>query len=259
MTGDSRYVFAAEPDGSNERFSALAALYDDATKAYVERLGIESGWHCLEIGGGGGSIARWLAGRASTGRVVATDLEVATLSAVAASNLEVWRHDLACEPLPIAAFDLVHARLVLMHLGDAPAAMARLVSAVRPGGWLLVEEYEATPFDPLDHEFSPPKASLAFREAMERAKVDTRFGRRLPGLLRRHGLIRIGAEARAALWTGGGPGTRLMRANYLGLREAMLDTGLVCADEIDADVARLDDPDFVTLSPTMWTAWGQVR
>lgn len=257
MLGESHYVFADEPDGGGGRFGALAVLYDNATKDYMNALGIESGWHCLEVGAGGGSIARWLATRVATGRVVATDLDVSNLRGSAGPNLDVWQHDITSDPLPAGAFDLVHARLLLMHLPDPAAAMARLVAALRPGGWLLVEEFDAPPVDFVDSAVSAPKTSLAFRKVMECAGVDIHFGRRLPEMMRRYGLVSIGAEARTALWTAYGPGTRLMRANYLGLKQAILDTGLVDPAVIDADLARLDDPEFVMLSPMMWTAWGQ--
>ncbi|MCC9306182.1 class I SAM-dependent methyltransferase [Kitasatospora sp. RB6PN24] len=31
-------------------------------------------------------------------------------------NVRVWRHDITCDPLPEGEFDLVHVRLVLLHL-----------------------------------------------------------------------------------------------------------------------------------------------
>jgi hypothetical protein len=34
----------------------------------------------------------------------------------------------------------VHARLVLAHVGRHAQALAAMVTAIRPGGWLLVEE-----------------------------------------------------------------------------------------------------------------------
>ena len=50
------------------------------------------------------------------------------------------RHDVAREAPPGDPFDLVHARLVLVHLPDRERALAAMVGALRPGGWLLVED-----------------------------------------------------------------------------------------------------------------------
>jgi len=59
----------------------------------------------------------------------------------------VIRHDVGVDPLPEAAFDLVHARLVLIHVPQAAAALARLAAALRPGGWLVIEDFDPTFID----------------------------------------------------------------------------------------------------------------
>ena len=51
---------------SSQRFSSLESLYDERSVRYLERTGIEAGWRCLEVGGGGGSIANWLATGSAT-------------------------------------------------------------------------------------------------------------------------------------------------------------------------------------------------
>jgi ubiquinone/menaquinone biosynthesis C-methylase UbiE len=95
---------------------------------------VAEGWHCLEVGAGGGSIATWLCDRVgAAGHVVATDIDPRFLDAVGSPNLEVRRHDIASDPLPEAAFDLVHTRLVLVHLPEREAALRRIVRALKPG------------------------------------------------------------------------------------------------------------------------------
>ena len=44
---------------------------------------------------------------------------------------------------PNSSFDLVHERLVLVHVPERVAALGRLVSALRPGGWLLAEDFDS--------------------------------------------------------------------------------------------------------------------
>ena len=143
-----KYPLSNEWKGARERLSLLEAVHDPWTIRNFGKVGVKQGWRCLEIAGGGGSIAAWLCRQVGgSGHVVVTDLEPRFLKAINASNLEVWRHDILCEPLPEGAFDLVHARLVLMFLPKPAEAIAKMAAALRPGGWLLLEE-PTPPSDP---------------------------------------------------------------------------------------------------------------
>ena len=122
------------------RLRTLEELFDTGSIRVLEARGLQPSWRCLEVGAGGGSIARWLAER--TAFVLATDLDTTHVREVAGSNLEVREHDLLRDELPDEAFDLIHLRLVLAWLGDRPAALARLQAALRPGGWLVTEELD---------------------------------------------------------------------------------------------------------------------
>jgi hypothetical protein len=66
------------------------------------------------------------------------------LEGQASDRIEVRRHDLLSDPLSADAFDLVHARLLLMHLPSRLEALRRPVSAVRAGGWLAAIDPDFT-------------------------------------------------------------------------------------------------------------------
>src|SRR6266516_3180461 len=114
-------------------------MLDPITTGRLTSTGVGPGWRCLEVGAGGGSVAGWLAARVGggvgpPGHVLATDINPAQLRP--GPGLEVARHDIVRDPLPDAAYDLVHARLVLQHLPERQAVLARLARTLRPGGWL---------------------------------------------------------------------------------------------------------------------------
>ena len=48
-------------------------------------------------------------------------------------------------------------------------------------------------------------------------------------------------------------GTHLMKANLEQLREAILALGSVTPQEFEDDLARLDQENFMTPSPVMWS------
>src|ERR671926_1028819 len=125
---------------ARDRLAALEAQLDPGTIRHLQALGVGDGWHCLEIGGGGGSITEWLCRRVGpTGRVVATDINTRFLEALDFGNLEVRVHNIVEDELEQGAFDLVHARGVLVYLSQRDTMLERMVSALRPGGVVLVE------------------------------------------------------------------------------------------------------------------------
>ncbi len=261
QSAGSTYLLHNAGKEAPARFAALSALFDSGTIRHLEDRGLAPGWHCLEVGGGSGSIASWLADRVGpTGRVLATDIDPRFLESLQLPNLEVRRHDIAADPLPKAAFDLVHSRLVLLHVPERQKALARMIEALKPGGWLVDEEYDSTSMPP-DPAVSPGevflKVQVAMTKLLEDRGVDRRFGRLLFGRLRAHGLVSVGAEARVFMLQGGSPGASLLRANYEQLRDALIDAGYITQQEFDQDVARLDDPSFMMPSGILWAAWGR--
>ncbi|MGC2766715.1 MAG: methyltransferase domain-containing protein [Candidatus Acidiferrum sp.] len=243
------------------RFDALSGLFDRGTIRHLEDRGISEGWRCLEVGGGGGSITSWLANRVGrAGHVVVTDIDPRFLEPLAAENVEVRTHNIVTDPLPDSIFDLIHARLVLVHLPEREKVLTRLVSALKPGGWLVDEEFDSVSLLP-DPTVSPGEVSLNSQMAVMRLLkdrgVERRFGRLLYGRLRAHGLGEVGAEGRLFMCRGGSSGVSLMRTNFHQLRGALLDAHYITEQEFDQDSARLDDPDFMAPSPIMWTVWGR--
>lgn len=129
------YVFDNAAPEAASRLEALAEVYDPGTVRHLEARGIDSGWHCLEVGGGRGSVASWLAERVgAAGMVLATDIDPRHLDTQGLENLEVRRHDILRDPLPADTFDLAHTRLVLSHLADPDSALETMVAALKPGG-----------------------------------------------------------------------------------------------------------------------------
>ena len=243
------------------RFDALSGLFDRGTIRHLEDRGVSDGWRCLEVGGGGGSITSWLANRVGpAGHVVVTDIDPRFLAPLAAQNVEVRKHNIVTDPLPDAAFDLIHARLVLVHLPEREKVLTRLVSALKPGGWLVDEEFDSLSMLP-DPAVSPGEVSLnsqlAVMRMLQDRGVERRFGRLLYGRLRAHGLAEVGAEGRLFMWRGGSSDVSLMRTNFKELRGSLLDSHSITEKELEQDSARLDDPNFMAPSPIMWTAWGR--
>src|SRR5262245_57324216 len=197
------YVFEQQWQSELCRLRSLESIYDSNTIAVLTGRGVEAGWTCLEVGAGAGSMARWLADRVGgTGRVVATDLDARFL-ADDRENLDVWTHDIASGPLDPDAFDLIHARAMLEHVPQRVEALRRMVGALRPGGWVVLEDVD------FDATMAPVMVSLGdrgefadlYRQGLAAVATlfratgaDPGYGPKLPQALRDAGLVDVGAQ-----------------------------------------------------------------
>jgi ubiquinone/menaquinone biosynthesis C-methylase UbiE len=264
----SPYVFdnAAEAETA-ERFASLDALYNFRTFRFLETGGIGPGWHCLEVGGGSGSVATWMADRVGpSGYVLVTDIDPRFMEGSAycrPAHVELRRHDIGTDPLPEHAFDLIHARLVLQHVPQRQDALASLVAALKPRGWLVIEEFDGRI---IDRAIATADASegarfrkmgQALRRLLDERGFEADWPRRLYRHLKAAGLTEVGMEGHLAVCEGGGLGVSLDAANFAQVRKEAVARGLITDAEIDAVLARLDAPDFAVFSPVMFTAWGR--
>jgi SAM-dependent methyltransferase len=244
------------------RFSGLEAGFDENTKARLSALGIAAGWRCLELGAGSGSIARWMAERVGArGHVLATDIDTRWVRSDGLSQLEVQQHDIVADPLAQDEFDVIHARLVLSWLPARDTVVSRLVAALRPGGWLVVEDFDSVlhqGLDPLnDDERVFDKVSAAFGQALHRRGVDTTWPRTLPHRLASAGLVDVGAAGHLTIFHGGSPAAQLWIANIDQVGDGLIQAGLLTTADRDTFRRLLDDPSFVGNYPLLITAWGK--
>jgi SAM-dependent methyltransferase len=249
------YVFDNAAPQAPARLRALTEVFDPGTIRQLDARGIAEGWRCLEVGGGLGTMTRWLSARVGQrGFVMTTDIDTRYLEALGLANVEVSRHDVVEDRLPSESFDLAYTRLVLEHVSDPSRALSNMVQAVKPGGWVMIEDFESAP---IDADAAVPKTFLAMRQVIASAGVDQRIGRTLSRRLRSCGLEGVAAEGRVLLWSGSNAGTTLMRMNVEQLRDRILATGLVTTAEFEHDLERLEDDAFEHRAPTLWTAWGR--
>jgi hypothetical protein len=224
---------------AGERFTWLAELFDGVTRGHVDRLGVKAGWRCWEVGAGGPSIAEALATAVGpTGYVLATDINPAWLDPH--GGYEVLRHDIVGDPPPQpGTFDLVHARLVLVHVPDRARALAAMACLDEVG--------------PAQQRAN--RLRRAVRELMTRRGADLRYGRTLPRALRAAGLVDV--TAAGCFPVGGVACDRLETATVRMVRAELLAAGVANDAEIDAHLAAIDAGELdLTLAPLI-SAWGR--
>src|ERR1700745_4081269 len=126
-----------------ERLRGQARGWAARTRRLRAQAGLARGASCLDAGCGPGETMRLMAQRVGpAGRVLGIDVDT-SLSAMALAMLRGTGHRQSsfpahalpvAEPIPGAPFDLVYARLLLFHLPERAAVLARLWDAVAPRG-----------------------------------------------------------------------------------------------------------------------------
>src|SRR5215831_7378096 len=139
QTESENYILRGGEQGA-ERLKLLARVKWPTTKALLRKVGLRAGMHCLDIGCGNGAVtlklAKWVG---PSGRVVGIDrdercLELARQEAIRQQLPALFRTQRISELGDLATYDLVYSRFLLTHLPDPGQAIARFVSAARPGG-----------------------------------------------------------------------------------------------------------------------------
>ena len=257
----AKYQFGVEWTKERERLRTIEQWGDPSAICTLDEIGVAEGWHCLEVGAGGGSIAQWLCRRVGTaGRVVATDIDTRFLTALDYPNLEVLEHNVVSDELPEAAFDLVHVRGVLTHLPEREDALRKLVSALMPGGWLLMEETDSVTYG-VDPSVPAPMRRLAEKADMYRViegmGIDVYSGSRMFALLRSSGLESVQSRGEVLVCQGGTPIMQFYKLTAERVGPAILASGHVTEREFEEFLALHDDPTFALRGLLLMHAWGR--
>lgn len=261
---DGGYLLDNAQPEAGSRFDALSELFDASTFRHIGELGIAPGWRCWEVGAGGPSVVRWLAAQAGpAGRVVATDIDVSWAAAAAGGTVEVLRHDVGRDGPPDGGgFDLVPARLVLVHVTDRERALRTMVRALRPGGRLLVEDADPA-LQPLvcPDEYGPEQALAnrlknGFRALLAARGADLAYGRKLPRLLRAAGLTGVHADAYFPITS---PAcAALEAATVRQIADGLVAAGLATREEIERHLANVTAGRIDPATSPMISAWGRL-
>lgn len=187
----------------NELIGLRDDVYRRPLATALDRLGLTTGWCCLDVGAGGGDVSVALAelvGR--EGRVYAVDSDPQARDEVArtaAAHTQVIALTQAGEDLVLPEqVDLAFCRFLLLHVRDPAVVVRRMAAVVAPGRWMVIQE-PITSAGRIDgHAMSMPDAR------------HPDVGAVLPALARDAGLEVVDAWAEAPAGVGPGPVSRYL-------------------------------------------------
>jgi SAM-dependent methyltransferase len=193
---------------------------------------------------------------------VATDIDTRFLDSTHEPNLEIRRHNILVDDLEQGTYDLAHARAVLMHLADPLQAVSKMAAAVRPGGWLLLEEIDwisfgaVDPANPASQTFDQKMETLA--KTLQRFHIlDLYFGRHLRRLLEQVGFTEIGNTGNTGISRGGGPATQFLLMTLQLAGPPLIGAGVLTEQDVAMLQSLLTDPTFYYVDATNFGVWGK--
>ncbi len=187
------YLLANQPS-ELERLRLQSRVWEPTGRQLLSKIGSGSGGRALDVGCGAMGwlriLGEWVG---PSGQVVGTDIDERLLNAARSfleaegiSNVELVVDDLFETKLEPKSFDLVHARYQIAPLGRGPEQVASYRRLVRPGGLLVLEEWDLGSW-----HFNPPAPAgeRLIRLLSEIfAALGGEAGRGLPELLREAGV-----------------------------------------------------------------------
>jgi len=250
------YIFDNSSALEYKRLDLMSKILDPWTREYLTALGVGAGWHCLELGGGNGSITEWLCTTVGpSGSVTALDINPTLLELISAPNLTIQQMDLCTGELLPNAYDLVTCRAVLHQIAEhAPAVLAQMAAALKPGGWLLIQEpdFSLAPTTEPEGWATVWKGLIGWGRGRG---IDWLIGRKLPSMVSKLGLGFPQAKTDVQNIRGRDRGALYFQMFFDEVRDRVVDSGLLDAATLDAAATLLDDPNYWTQCWMMTAVW----
>jgi SAM-dependent methyltransferase len=251
-----------------QRLRLQAKLWEPATRAVLEGAGLAAGMHCLDAGCGPGEAMR-LIGRmvGPEGRVTGLDIDaalgahmLAELRREEGAQFDFVAGDLMRgDPVPGAPFDVVFARLLFTHMTDPAAAVRRLAALVRPGGKLVLMDYDLSRFACRPEHPTLARSFQIIADCFTRSGKDADCGLLLPSYIAAAGLPTPEGSRVDTFYEPIGVRGPMVRAVLASLAPAAQALGVAESAEIarlQSEVAELEAANrHFVLSPLMIGVW----
>lgn len=251
------------------RLLAQAEGYVPESNWLLDQCGIRPGWRTVDFGCGPIGILNLLSQRVGPhGSVVGLEREPLFAEMARAetarrglSNVRIVQADAVNTGLEKNAYDLVHARLVLINVSARDAFLAEMLSLLRPGGTLALADLDCVSW--LCHPPHPSWDVLlnAFLTVFHAGGGDEFIGRRLPALLRGAGVQNVRINVTLATPNPGDYYRTHLTSMIDSVRDKITASGALDESELDehreALLCHLNDPSTVVIGQLFVQSWGQ--
>ena len=269
--GPAEYALGST-DRELARLEALSHVYAPVTAAWLDSAGLREGMSVVDLGCGLGEVTRAVAERVGpTGTVTGVDNAARPLEVARRRAADGGHGNVAFEEADVTAWsprepvDAIIGRLILLHVPDPVAFVARLARLIRPGGVIAFQDIVLT-----TRATQPPLPLVATLNgwlvaAFQRLGRPVDMGLRLAAVFAAAGLPDPVLTAGAPLERGAAAvGLSIIAGDATSLLPAYERTGVATADEVGAETVeqrlreQADAADAVLVNPLMVGAVARV-
>ncbi len=244
-----------------ERLRFQHSVWGGVTNDFFERLKIGAGQKCLDVGAGPGFVSMDLRKRVGEkGEITALEPSKMFLEWFQQhakkngwTNVKFINAVVEEAELPKRYYDFIFARWVIAFVPDAEKFLTKLISALRPGGIIAIQDYyyEGLSLFPRGGAFD--RIADVVRAYYRSGGGDAYVTGRIPALFRKYGLRTIDFSPHSLA---GGPGSGVMEWAHRFFTvhtQHMVEKKLITQEEGDAVLAdwraHRADPEALFFSP----------
>jgi SAM-dependent methyltransferase len=251
--------------GEIERLAVQGAAMAPDSAVMLERIGVATGWACLDIGCGPGGITDLMAARVgATGRVIGLDADAEFLAYArrqAPANVTFVQGNAYATGLDSGGFDLVHLRFVASTAGEPERLLREAIRLARPGGVVALQDPDMAML-----ACHPPHSAWdilksALQLAFASVGADINLGRRSFAMARHAGLIDVQYRPFIVGVRCGDPLAFYLPETVESLRGTILANKLMTAAALNDALARcrahLERPDTCFTTYAVAQVWGR--
>ena len=174
-----------------QRLRKQPLLWEPVTNRILEDIGVATGYNCLDVGCGPAEVSRIMGRMARPGGTI-TGID--TDAGLGQEAFGVLKDTIDCgfnfiegnveeiDTIEGHPFDVTFVRFVLIHLGDPLAAVKKIYSWTKPGGYIVVQEYDFISWEVYPEFDAWKEFKKVWYGVCEKAGRDTRIGLKLPSI-----------------------------------------------------------------------------
>jgi ubiquinone/menaquinone biosynthesis C-methylase UbiE len=267
---DKKEYILGRTQSEYQRLNVQSKVWENTTSRMLIEAGLQRGMHCLDVASGTGAVSE-LIGKVvgKTGSVRGFDLDedlgnysLNILNSKGASNyfFESGNID-EIEKFKGAPFDFIYCRFLLIHLTNPIAAIKKMYKALKPGGTLLLQDYD---FSTLHFSDDTLQIDQYFRELLMNAftimNKDPRIGIRLVELIERATEKKANGQESSGIITSARDAISMMKSAFDNMLPVLKKMELVNDEEIrwfdmEADRIAAETTYATAFWPVLGSAW----